>query len=131
VFFRGQTANVQARNSGGVKFSDGMYVLAAVVDTSGYSTGLQQKYQAYFITEAPLDIGGHRLQPGTYGVGFQEGSRFVVMDVGAHDLFIANGMHDAALKRPMPLQFLGDSAPGHYRLYLGRNYVVLSAAVNR
>src|ERR1700744_651810 len=45
VFFRGQVASVQARNSGGVKLADGMLVLCALVDTSGYSTAVQQKYQ--------------------------------------------------------------------------------------
>ena len=58
VFFRGQVASVQARNAGGVKLADGMFVLCALVDTSGYSTAVQQKYQGYFITEVALDING-------------------------------------------------------------------------
>ena len=87
VFFRGQAANVQARNSGGVKLPDGMFVLCALVDTSGYSSAVQQKYQAYFITEVTLDIQGQTLKPGAYGVGFTEGNRFTVMDLGAHDVF--------------------------------------------
>ncbi len=85
VFFRGQSASVQARNSGGVKLPDGMLVLCALVDTSGYSTAVQQKYQAYFITEVTLEINGQTLKPGAYGVGFIEGTKFIVMDVGAHD----------------------------------------------
>jgi hypothetical protein len=126
VFFRGQVATVQARNSGGIKLPDGMLVLSALVDTSGYSTAVQQKYQAYFITEVPVDINGQTLKPGAYGVGFIEGSRFVVMDVGAHDLFTVGGQRDAELKRPTPLQLLVDAAPGRYRLYINRNYVVLT-----
>ena len=70
VFFRGQSATTQLRNSGGVKFSDGMFVLATLVDTSGYSSDVQQKYQAYFITEVPIKIEGHDLPAGIYGVGF-------------------------------------------------------------
>ena len=54
VFFRGQSATVQMRNSGGVRYADGMFTLMALVDTSGYSSGIQQRYQAYLITEAPL-----------------------------------------------------------------------------
>ncbi len=128
VFFRGQSASVQARNSGGVKLADGMLVLCALVDTSGYSTAVQQKYQAYFITEVPLDINGQTLKPGAYGVGFIEGTKFIVMDVGAHELFTVSGNHDAALKRPTPLQVLADTTPGHYRLYINRNYVVFASA---
>jgi hypothetical protein len=126
VFFRGQVASVQARNSGGVKLPDGMLVLCTLVDTSGYSTAVQQKYQAYFITEVALDINGQTLKPGAYGVGFIEGSKFIVMDLGAHDLFTVSGNRDAALKRPMPLQVLADSTPDRYRLYINRNYVVFA-----
>jgi len=128
VFFRGQVASVQARNAGGVKLADGMFVLCALVDTSGYSTAVQQKYQAYFITEVALDINGQRLKPGAYGVGFVEGNKFLVMDLGAHDLFTTSGTHDTELKRPTPLQVLADTTPDRYRLYINRNYVVFSAA---
>jgi hypothetical protein len=128
VFFRGQVASVLARNSGGVKLADGMLVLCALVDTSGYSTAVQQKYQAYFITEVALDINGQTLKAGAYGVGFVEGNKFLVMDLGAHDLFTSAGVHDAELKRPTPLQVLADTAPNRYRLYINRNYVVFSAA---
>ena len=128
VFFRGQVASVQARNAGGVKLTDGMLVLCALVDTSGYSTAVQQKYQGYFITEVALDINGQRLKPGAYGVGFIEGNKFLVMDLGAHDLFTVSGNHDTELKRPTPLQVLADTTPDRYRLYINRNYVVFSAA---
>jgi hypothetical protein len=128
VFFRGQVASVQARNSGGVKLPDGMLVLCALVDTSGYSTAVQQKYQGYFITEVALDINGQLLKPGAYGVGFVEGNKFLVMDLGAHDLFTTNGIHDPELKRPTPLQVLDDTTPNKYRLYINRNYVVFSPA---
>jgi hypothetical protein len=128
VFFRGQVASVQARNSGGVKLADGMLVLCALVDTSGYSTAVQQKYQAYFITEVALNINGQTLKAGAYGVGFIEGNKFLVMDLGAHDLFATAGVHDAELKRPTPLQVLSDTGPNRYRLYINRNYVVFSAA---
>jgi hypothetical protein len=128
VFFRGQVASVQARNSGGVKLADGMLVLCALVDTSGYSTAVQQKYQAYFITEVALDINGQTLKAGAYGVGFIEGNKFLGMDLGAHDLFSTAGVHDAELKRPTPLQVLADTGPNRYRLYINRNYVVFSPA---
>jgi hypothetical protein len=61
-------------------------------------------------------------------VGFIERTKFIVMDLGAHDLFTASGNRDTALKRPTPLQVLADSTPGHYRLYINRNYVVFAPA---
>ena len=125
VFFRGQSAPVQLRNSGGIKFSDGFYLLASLVDTSGYSTGIQAKYQAYLITEVPLNLEGHQLLPGAYGVGFIADHRFVVMDVGAHDLFTVAYERDDALHRPTPLQVIADAKNGGYRFYEGRNYITL------
>src|SRR5271168_2826778 len=116
VFFRGQVASVQARNAAGLKLPDGMLVLCALVDTSGYSTAVQQKYQAYFISEVSLDINGQTLKPGAYGVGFIEGNRFLVMDLGVHDLFTVGSEHDTELKRPTPLQVLDDTTASRYRL---------------
>src|SRR6202041_3800970 len=69
VFFRGKTAAAQLRNAGGVRFADGMFFLAALVDNSGYSTAIKEKYQAYILTEAALEIGGTRLRAGGEGVG--------------------------------------------------------------
>lgn len=124
VFYRGQSATTQLRNSGGVKFADGFYVLATMVDTSGYSTDLQSKYQAWFVTEVPIKVGGQSLPPGVYGVGFV-GGKFVVADVGAHDVLSVSSGEDAELKRPMPLQVLANPAGG-FRLYALRHYVVFS-----
>ena len=124
VFYRGQSATTQLRNSGGVKFADGFYVLATLVDTSGYSTDLQSKYQAWFVTEVPIKVGGKSLPAGVYGVGFV-GGKFIVTDVGAHDVLTVSSGEDAELKRPMPLQVMANPAGG-FRLYALRHYVVFS-----
>lgn len=126
VFFSGQSAPVQARNSGGIKFGDGTLVLAALIDTSGYSSAVQQKYQSYLITEGAILINGHLLPPGAYGAGFVAG-KFGVMDIGGHDMFSVDATHDAELKRPTPLQFIAGGSAGEFRLYQGRDYVVITA----
>jgi len=128
VFFNGQSATVQKRNSGGVRFAGGAVMFATKVDTGGYSSSIQERYQAYLVTEVALTIGSNRLPPGAYGVGFINNSKFVVMDVGAHDLFVADSQRDDALPRPTPLQVLADRAPQSYRLYGGRTFVVFSRA---
>jgi hypothetical protein len=131
VFFRGQVASVQARNAGGVKFSGDMFTVCALVDTSGYSTAVQQKYQAYFITEVPLAMGGQVLKPGAYGIGFVADNKFLVMDLGAHELFATTSARDVELKRPMPLQILPGAAPEEFRLYINRNYVAFSRSTGQ
>jgi hypothetical protein len=127
VFFRGQTAPAQIRNTGGIHFSDDLYVLAGLVDNSGYSSGIRQKYQAYFITEVTLQFGSQTLKPGAYGVGFVEGGKFVVLDLAANDLLAAESHKDSDMRRPVPLQVTGGSG-GTYRLYAGRVYVDFSRA---
>ena len=123
VFFRGQSAPVQFRNSGGVHFADDLFVVAAMVDSSGYSTAIKEKYQAYLLNEVTLEIGGQTLKPGAYGIGFLNGGKFVVMDLGANDVLQAASQHDAEMKRPVPLQVLASATAGSYRLYAGRDYV--------
>jgi hypothetical protein len=126
VFFRGQTAPAQMRNTGGVHFSDDLYVLAGLVDNSGYSTGIREKYQGYLITEVILQFGEHKLKPGAYGMGFIEGGKFVILDLAANDLFQAGSQKDTEVKRPVPLQIVAASENGKYRLYAGRDFVEFS-----
>lgn len=123
VFYKGQTAPTQLRNSGGVKFSDGMFVLVTLVDNSGYASGVAAKYQAYFIAEVPLKVGGQNLPAGIYGAGFIADNKFVLTDVGAHDVLTVSSAADEGLKRPVPLQVVADPGGG-YRLYAGRQYVL-------
>jgi len=125
VYYKGQSATTQLRNSGGVKFADGTYLLTTMVDTSGYSTGIAAKYQAYFITEEGIKIGGHKLAAGVYGIGFIDGDKLVVTDVGAHEVLTVSTGTDAGLARPRPLQVVTD-AGGGYRIYAGRRFVTIS-----
>ena len=125
VWYKGQAAPSQTRNSGGVKFADGSFMLATLVDTSGYSSDVQAKYQAYFIAESPLKIGGQSLPAGIYGAGFIGDNKFVVTDVGGHDVLTVSSSTDAAMTRPRPLRVNADPAGG-FRLYAGRKYVTFS-----
>lgn len=125
VFYRGQVAPVQMRNTGGIHFADDFYVLAGLVDNSGYSTGIREKYQGYFLTEVPLEINGQALKPGAYGIGFVTDSKFIVTDLGSNNLLEVSGARDAELKHPVPLQVLAAPEAGSYRLCLGRDYVTL------
>ncbi len=123
VFFRGQVAPAQLRNTGGVHFADDLYVLAGLVDSSGYSTAIKEKYQAYLLSEVTLEIGGQTVKPGAYGFGFLAGGKFILMDLAANNLIEVAGPHDAEMKRPAPLQVVASSTVGSYRLYVGRDFI--------
>ncbi len=124
-YFRGQSAPVQVRNSAGFSAPDGKLVLAGLVDTSGYASDVQAKYQGFLITELKLNIEGSELAPGEYGFGFSKEGKFLVMDVGANDLFTVAGKIDDKMPHPVPLKIVEDG--GAYRLYSGRKWVSLKA----
>jgi hypothetical protein len=120
-FFRGQKAPVQLRNAVGFQLADGKMTLAALVDASGYSTAIQQKYQGMLITETKLNIGGSELAPGQYGFGFTADGRFVVMDVASNDSLSVSSQTDLALQHAVPLKLVEDG--GGYKLYAGKKWV--------
>ncbi|MFZ0731495.1 MAG: hypothetical protein WAM79_04140 [Candidatus Sulfotelmatobacter sp.] len=120
-FFSGQKAPVQLRNAVGFQAADGKMMVAALVDASGYSTAIQQKYQGMFITEVKLNVGGSMLAPGQYGFGFAADGKFVVMDVGNNDVLATAYETDQALKRAVPLKLV--ESGGGYKLYAGKKWV--------
>src|SRR5438046_1400661 len=105
-FYRGQKAPVQVRNAGGFQLADGKMTLAALVDASGYSTAIQQKYQGMLITEGKLNIGGSELSPGQYGFGFTADGKFVVMDVANNDALNAPSQVDSAVQHAVPMKLV-------------------------
>jgi hypothetical protein len=120
-FFRGQKATVQVRNAGGFQLADGKMTLAALVDASGYSTAIQQKYQGMLITESKINIGGSELPPGQYGFGFMADGKVIVMNVANDDVMTAAYQTDTALARPVPLKVVEDGSG--YKLYAGKKWV--------
>jgi len=123
-FFAGQSAPVQMRNSVALKTSGGHFVLAGLVDTSGYSTAIQEKYQGFFITESKITFDGGKLDPGQYGFGFKDG-KFLVMNVAATDVVSVSSKNDEQLKHAVPLKLEKDG--DGYRLYAGKDYVGFKA----
>jgi len=129
VYFQGQSATVQVRNSGGVRFPGGAVMFAVKVDTGGYSTSIKERYQDYLIAETAIQLGEgaavKTLLPGAYGIGFVADG-LLVMDIGGHTLFTLPTPTEADLRRPAPLQVLAHGAG--FRLYSGRQYIAFAAA---
>ncbi len=122
-FYRGQKAPVQLRNAVGFQLADGKMTLASLVDASGYSTAIQQKYQGLLITESKLHIGSSTLPPGQYGFGFTAEGKFVVMDVANSEVLSAAFQTDDKLQRPVPLKLMEDG--DGYKLYAGRKWIAI------
>ncbi len=128
VLYKGQQAPVQSRNSGAIRYADGALVIVSLVDSSGYSSGVREKYQFFLYTERQLSFDGKSLTPGFYGAGFLANNTLVITDVSGRDLITAPTHADAGLKRPRPLQIVASPDGSDFRLYLGRSFVTLPAA---
>lgn len=124
-FYRGQKAPVQLRNAVGFQQADGKMTLISLVDASGYSTAIQQKYQGLLITESKLEIGGSTLAPGQYGFGFTADGKFVVMDVANADVLTASYQTEQALQHAVPLKLVADG--DGYKLYAGKKWIAIKA----
>lgn len=124
-YFEGQSAPTQMRNSAAARFGTKRYVIAGLVDTSGYSTGVREKYQGLLITDSPIAIGGKQLGVGAYGFGFSDDAKFNVFDVGGNLVLSTSAAKDTTMKRPRPLMMTIEG--GELRLYAGRSYTVIAA----
>jgi hypothetical protein len=122
-YFEGQAAPTQMRNSAAARIN-GRYVIAGMVDTSGYSAEIRARYQGFFITDTAITIAGESLPTGAYGFGFSNDGKFNIFDVGNNQVLSVSSTNDKALRRPRPLMMTMDGA--NVRLYAGRDYVVIA-----
>lgn len=123
-YFEGQSGATQMRNAAAVQLGPRRFVMAGLVDTSGYASDVQAKYQGFIVTDSPITIGGSRLPTGAYGFGFSSDGWLNVMDVGGRRVLYVRARSDERLQRPRPLM-MTDARNG-VRLYAGRSFVVIS-----
>jgi hypothetical protein len=123
-YFEGQSGATQMRNAAAAQLGPRRFVLAGLVDTSGYSSDVQAKYQGFIITDSPIVVGGTRLPTGAYGFGFTSGW-LNVLDVGGRRVLSVRAREDDRLPRPRPLM-MTDARNG-VRLYAGRSFVLISS----
>ena len=123
-YFEGQSGATQMRNAAAAQFGPRRFVVAGLVDTSGYSSDVQAKYQGFIVTDSPVRVGGTLLPTGAYGFGFAAGGWLHVMDVSGRRVLSVRAREDERLQRPRPLM-MTDVRNG-VRLYAGRSFVVIS-----
>ena len=124
-YFEGRSGPTQMRNAAAVRFGEKRHVIAALVDTAGYSSDVRAKYEGFLITDSRIAFGDKELAPGAYGFGVTKESKFNIFDVGGNLLFSVNGAKDSATRTPRPLALLKED--GGVRFYRGRNFVVVTA----
>ena len=123
-YFAGQSAATQMRNSAVARFGKERYVIAGMVDTSGYSTEISGKYEGFFITDSPVFIGGKQLETGAYGFGFSADGKLHIFDLSSKEILSVETKSDEKLKRPRPLMMaIGE---GGVKFYKGKNYALVT-----
>ena len=125
-YFQGLSAPTQMRNAAAVRFGTTRFVIAGLVDTSGYSADVREKYVGFLITDSPITLNGESLAAGAYGFGFATEGKMTIMDLAGKDLLSVAITNDKSLRRPRPLMMSADPSGG-VRFYNGRNYVVIAA----
>lgn len=123
-YFAGQSAPTQMRNASAAVIGKDRYVIAGMVDTSGYSTEISGKYEGFLITDSAIKIGDKELSIGAYGFGFSADGKINIFDLSSKEIFSAKTASDAEMRRPRPLMM--SSETNGVRLYKGKNYVLIS-----
>ena len=124
-YFQGLTAPTQLRNSAAARFGAKRYVIAGMVDTSGYAADVRARYEGFLITDSPITINGSELGVGAYGFGFSNDGKLNILDLAGNEILSVSTTKDSKLKRPRPLMMTG--AKDGIRFYSGREYAIIAA----
>ncbi|HET7215572.1 MAG TPA: hypothetical protein VFL79_18425 [Terriglobia bacterium] len=122
----------EKRNSALVLTPSGGRLVAGLLDTSGYSSQVQEKYLGMLISEGTVDVCGHQVATGSYGFGLAKTkgvagghpSRLFLYNQAGKMVAECATSWNENLKNPRPLQVVVGGG-GTARLYLGRTWVGL------
>ncbi len=117
---------VEKRNAAVVSNPAGKQVVVGLLDTTGYSSQIQQKYTGMLITETKLGICGTAFGVGSYGFGLEHppassngDATFRVFDQAGDKLAECGAKRDDSVKQPRPLA-VSTAKGGPTKLYLGK-----------
>src|SRR5438309_4697418 len=123
-YFQGLSAPTQMRNTAAARFGSNRYVIAGLVDTSGYAADVRAKYEGFFITDSPIKVNGSHLGTGAYGFGFSDDGNMRILDLAGNQVLAVSTTKDTAMKRPRPLMMV--KAADGLRFYSGKDYVTIT-----
>jgi hypothetical protein len=125
----GEHIPVEKRNATVLKNAKGARVVLGLIDTSGYSSQIQQKYTGMLITETQISMCGNALGVGSYGFGLQRPAAtsnadapFRIYNQAGEKVGECAAKKDDSVKEPRPLA-VTIAKGGPAKLYLGK-YVI-------
>ncbi len=128
-YLEGNRIPVEKRNAAVLKNAKGTRLVLALIDTTGYSSQIQQKYIGMLITEGTISVCGIALGVGSYGFGLDRPAAtstadapFKIYNQAGEKLGECAAKKDDSLKQAKPLTTV--TAQGEpAKLYLGK-YVI-------
>ncbi len=124
-YLEGNAIPTEKRNARLLKTPTGARVLLALLDTTGYSSQVQEKYLGMVIAEGPVSICGQPVRVGSYGFGLKkplgesnEAAEFFLYNQAGEKVAECSAKKETQLARPKPLEVSTQGAQA--RLYLGR-----------
>ena len=128
-YLEGNHIPVEKRNASVLKDAKGARVVLALIDTSGYSSQIKQKYTGMLITETKISVCGNALGVGSYGFGLERpaptssaDAEFRIYNQAGEKVGECAAKKDDSVKQPRPLA-LATAKGGPAKLHLGK-YVV-------
>src|SRR4030095_15932544 len=83
-YFEGLSAPTQMRNAAAARFGEKRFVIAGLVDTSGYAADVRAKYEGFLITDSPIKINGFDLGVGAYCFRFSKDRKMQVLELAGN-----------------------------------------------
>jgi hypothetical protein len=125
-YLEGNRIPVEKRNAVLLNSPKGKRVVIALIDTTGYSSQIQQRYIGMLITETDLTVCGTTVGVGSYGFGLDRppapsnaDAHFKIYNQAGDKLGECAAPKDDTLKQPRPLAVVAPKN-GPAKLYLGR-----------
>ena len=130
-YLEGNRIPVGKRNAALLKTPAGARLLLALLDTTGYSSQIKEKYAGMIITEGTVSVCSVSLSVGSYGFGLEkpaatssEDAKFFLYNQAGEKVGDCGAKKDKAVKQPKPLNVVLSKEAGA-RLYLGRYFLEL------
>ena len=124
-YLEGNRIPVEKRNAVLLKTPAGARLVFALIDTTGYSSQIQQKYIGMIISEGKVSVCDVPLTVGSYGFGLDRAAgKFFLYNQAGEKIGDCAAKKDSTLKQPKPLSITLNKEAGA-RLYLGRYFLEL------
>jgi hypothetical protein len=128
-YLEGNRIPVEKRNTAVLKNANGARMVIGLIDTTGYSTQIKQKYIGMLITEMPISVCGIAVGVGSYGFGLDRpaptstaDAPFKVYNQAGEKLGECAAKKDDSIKQAKPLATITPQG-GPAKVYLGK-YVI-------